>query len=117
MQQLIDSLDRSVIATMGSATRVIVYESKYGTRVDLTGVSVFDRYHTFSDPREVGFSDLAPSLWLREESITAAGLVPTDDREATVAVDGEHFKVHDVKPDGSGGILFRLMRVEPERDY
>lgn len=69
---------------------------------------VFDSSYTRVDLGQPGVSSQGPAVFLRLEDLPSD---PSTDTEATVAVAGVIYSIHEVKPDGVGGGVVLMLHV------
>jgi hypothetical protein len=96
---LLENADRAVRQVLGSA---ITYTPGVGSPVTVQGV--FDAAYVRADAGQAGVSTASPAVFLRLSEL------PTDPREdsPTVTVGGVDYSVHEVEPDGLGGVRLLL---------
>ena len=98
------AIDSAVQRHMGDA---LEYRTGYGEVFALVGV--FDAAYVRVDGGgEAGVSTVGPVLFARVIDLPADY---ADDRDANVIVSGVEYRVHEVQPDGQGGVLLLLHRV------
>ena len=100
---LVAAGDRVVRNVLGDA---ITYSPSVGAAVAVQGV--FDSQYVKVDLGQPGVSSVSPAAFLRREDL------PSDvetDTAATVTFAGVVYTVHEVQPDGMGGVILLLHRA------
>lgn len=114
MKTLIDSMDQAIFSLLGGDVSVVTYTSGYGEMVNLSGKCIFDRNHAFSDLGQAGVSDFSPALFAKEDDFGPLVETVSVDTDAIVIIDDYRFTVFEPRIDGSGGVILRLLREEPD---
>lgn len=93
-----------LLATVDRATRrvlggVATYTPGVGAPVVVDGI--FDANYTRVDVGEAGAASVGPALFLRLEDLPSD---PETDAGATVTINSVTYRIHEVQPDGLGGV-------------
>ena len=100
--ELLQQVDTVAAQKLGGP---VVYRAGDGTEKPTTGI--FDAAYVLVDSQNPGVSTCSPACFIHDE---LPG-VPADDTGAHIIIGAVEYRVHTVKPDGLGGLLFLLNEV------
>lgn len=91
--------DQAVREVLGSS---VTYSPSVGDPVTVDGV--FDAVYVRVDVGQPGVSSQGPAVFLRLEDLPSEEVDPL----AEITVDGTDYTIHEIQPDGLGGVLLQL---------
>lgn len=100
---LLASADVSIRAGLGST---VTYTPGVGDAVEIPGI--FDAAYLVPDAGNSGVSSSAPAVFLAVSDLPDGYESDTD---ARVTAGGVEYSIHEVKPDGVGGVVLLLHEV------